>query len=83
MRNVSQSLVLKEVQTARDILTKWVAALADGVPGEDYQVDGSTGLDNPEAPRNPAEFYEKLSGELLLVSGKCETLTTILNADLG
>ena len=80
MRNVSRSIVHRELTSARAVLDKWIKEVESGVPGEDYPAEEVESNDD-EAPRNPQEFYQKFCGELLLVSGKCETLTTILQAE--
>lgn len=66
-----------ELQDARDVLDRWIKRLKDGVPGEDYQAEG-TDANDPEEPLNPPEWYEKFNGELLLVSAKCETLAAVV-----
>ena len=79
MRAISRGLAVAELKSAQAILGQWAKRLEQGVPGEDYHPEGADASD-PEEPLNPDEFYEKLQGELLIVSGKCEALATVLQA---
>lgn len=65
---ISREVLLKEVQSARDILQKWSESLDGNVPR--YDVPGSD--------EDFQRFMGELMAELLLVSGKCDTIAAIL-----
>jgi hypothetical protein len=65
---VSPALLLQELVTARGVLEKWEKLVADGVPG----------VDVPATEDALEEFVTEMCGELLVVSGKCQTLAEVL-----
>lgn len=66
---LSTELLLSELKSAEAILRKHIAALeAEGVPA----------VDQPGSEVMLEEFVGELSGELLLVAGKCENIARVL-----
>lgn len=65
---VSREVILSELDAARAILQKWDEAVRAGIPGVDVHA--------PEEALE--EFVAQLSGELLIVTGKCQTLAEVL-----
>lgn len=68
---VSSEVLRDEADTARAILAKWVAKIDDGIPG----------IDLPATELDTDAWLHQLCGELMVVSGKCETLASILAGD--
>ena len=65
---VSREVLLAELEAARSILTKWQELVSAGIPGVDLP-----------APEDETEgFVTELSGELLIVAGKCQTLAEVV-----
>lgn len=68
---ISSDTLRLQVGVARDILGKWYGAFEQGIPG----------LDIPASAENMEAFFRQFCGELLVVAGICETLSSILSGD--
>ena len=71
MLPVTQETMLSELKTSKAILESWIQKVEAGIPG----------LDIPAPPDRLADFMGALCGELLIVSGKCENLSNVLNGE--
>ncbi len=65
---VTPPVILQELAGAKEILDKWMLAIAQGIPMIDLPADEDS-LEN---------FMRALCGELLVVAGKCTTLAEVL-----
>ena len=76
MLPISREVLLKELETARDYLNKWLQKVNEGIPGIDIPASGS-------AEDHLEEFVRELCGELRIVSGKCDTLSDVVGEALN
>jgi hypothetical protein len=65
--NLTREVLLNEIQTAKKILEGWESKL-ENIPK----------YDRPGSDDDVQRFFQSLIAELMLVSGKCDTLATIL-----
>ena len=65
---LSTTLILSEIESAMAILARWKQRIENGVPVID--------LHAPDEALH--DFLRELCGELVVVSGKCTTLTEVL-----
>lgn len=70
---VSKEVLNEEIGLAQRILKKWENLIAKGVPGQDFPAEEAA-MDS---------YVREFVAELLVVSGKLETLANIINADQG
>jgi hypothetical protein len=70
---ISPDVLHAELVSARDILDKWVKTINEGLPA----------LDVPGTEETLEGMLKELCGELVLVSGKCESISEILSGELG
>lgn len=68
MLPVSPPVILQELASVKDVIAKWVEAIAQGVPF----------VDKPGTEEELERYMRELCGELLLVAGKCSTLAEVL-----
>jgi vacuolar-type H+-ATPase subunit E/Vma4 len=73
MLNLSSKVLRVELETAKDILQKWLTQLEEGLPVIDVPADA----DHLE------QMLREIVGELRVVSGKCDTLAEILAENLA
>lgn len=71
---LSPQVLLQEVLASRDILSKWVEKIQDGIPGVDVPMSG----DAPVGERLDVWVLE-LMGELHLVSGKMANVVSVFS----
>lgn len=71
MMTISRDVLLKELETAREYLDKWIAKVNEGIPGIDIPASG----DSEEHIDN---FVRELCGELRIISGKCDNLAEVV-----
>ncbi len=73
MLSITREVLLDELDAAKAIIDRWHKTIEAGIPV----------IDMP-APEDRLElFVRQLCGELLLVSGKCQSIAEILGNDLG
>ena len=71
MLPVSREVIISQMTASRDILTKWIGKVDEGIPAVDIP-----------APQEELEnFLRALCGELLIVSGSTEVLSNVLNGE--
>jgi len=66
---VSPEVLHDELEQAEAILTKWKKVVSGGIPGLEMPSTDDAAL---------VRFLTELGGELLLVAGKCESLSNII-----
>jgi hypothetical protein len=69
---VTNEVMLSELKSCVKILSSWCESIEKGAPGIDYLVEGGEMGDSWE------ELMERLSGELMIVAGKCTTLASVI-----
>lgn len=72
MLPVSGDVMLKELEGASHILEKWKEKIEGGIPF----------VDIPAPPDRLEAFLREMCGELLIVAGKCEHLSSVLSGSL-
>ena len=72
---VSREVIIGELKGTQEILRKWQKKLEKGVAGVDYAPQGDEESDDPE------KLASELAGELLVVAGRCETLSGIVSGN--
>lgn len=65
---LAKSTLVKELDSAQELLAKWQGLLQRGVPGVDYEADD----EKEEA------FFSQMSSEFMLVASKLETIAGLL-----
>lgn len=73
MLPVSPDTIYAELESAIEILKKWHTKVGAGVPGMDLPTSDPSAIE---------AFFRELQGEVMLVSGKCANLATILGEGL-
>lgn len=68
--SVDQDTILSELKTSKAILDKWIENIGAGVPVLDIPTS---------SPEQLEDFVRALCGELLIVTGKCESLSNVLS----
>lgn len=71
MMTISRDVLLKELETAREYVDKWINKVNEGIPGIDIPASG-------DSDSHIEEFVRELCGELRIVSGKCDNLAEVL-----
>ena len=72
MISVRSEVIVEELKAATTILSSWVESIEKGIPG----------VDLPGDQEALEAFMRHLCGELLIVSGKTETLSNVLSGEL-
>jgi hypothetical protein len=71
MMTISRDVLLKELETAREYLDKWITKVNEGIPGIDIPAAG-------DAEEHIDVFVRELCGELRIISGKCDNLAEVV-----
>lgn len=67
---ISPDQLHTELEAIEALVIKWRKAVSDGIPGIDRPTPDDVAL---------VRFITELTGELLLVSSRCEALSTIIS----
>lgn len=70
---VSPDVIHSELEAAQAIISKWRERVSNGIPGVDLHAEDEAF----------ARFLSEFCGELLLVAGKCQTLSGIVGEGYG
>ena len=73
---VSLELIADELKGVRAIADKWISKIEAGVPGI------TAAVVDPNNNFDLEDFIRELCGELLVASGKCETLSSVVGDNL-
>jgi hypothetical protein len=76
MLPISREVLIKELETAKDYLDKWLQKVEAGIPGIDIPASGS-------AENHIEDFVREFCGEMRVVSGKCDTLSEVMSEALA
>lgn len=68
---VSGSVMVSEMKGVVSILEKWITEVESGLPG----------IDVPGSEENLEDKMRTLCGELMVCSGKCETLVAAITGE--